>query len=80
MARDKELSTFTDHSIRLAISYEIPVASWEFVERGTANFSYDYMFFEYDDFRNVLKGGAAGTEPLYDMSADIFQLYVSFWF
>jgi hypothetical protein len=80
MARDKELSTFTDHSIRLAISYEIPVASWEFVERGTANFSYDYMFFKYDDFRNVLKGGVAGTEPLYDMSADIFQLYVSFWF
>jgi len=78
--RDKELSTFTGHSIRLGISYEIPVASWKFVERGTANFNYDYMFFNYDDFRNVLEGGAAGTEPLYDMSADIFQLYVSFWF
>ncbi len=78
--RDKELSTFTGHSIRLGISYEIPVASWKFVERGTANFNYDYMFFNYDDFRNVLEGGAAGTEPLYDMSADILQLYVSFWF
>jgi hypothetical protein len=65
---------------QLGISYEIPVASWKFAERGTANFNYDQLLFKYDDFRNVLEGGAAGSEPLYDMSADIFQLYVSFWF
>ena len=78
--RDKELSTFTDHSIRLGIRYELPVADWGFVERGTANLNYDYMFFKYDDFRNVLDEGAPGSEPLYDMTADVLQLYISFWF
>ena len=78
--RDKELSTFVDHSIRLGVRYELPVADWGFVERGTASFNYDYMFFQYEDFRNVLEGGAPGTEPLYDMTADVLQLYVSFWF
>jgi opacity protein-like surface antigen len=78
--RDKELSTFTDHSIRLGVRYELPVADWGFVARGTANFNYDYIVWKYDDFHNVLEGGVAGSEPLYDMTADVIQLYVSFWF
>jgi hypothetical protein len=36
--------------------------------------------FDYDDFRNVLDGGEAGAEPLYDFSADVIQLFVSIWF
>ncbi len=80
LARDKELSTFISHSVKLDATYELPVDNWDFVDRGTVNFSYNYIQFEYDDFRNVLQGGIAGTEPLYDFSADILQFYVSFWF
>jgi len=80
LARDKELSTFTDYSVRFSATYALPVADWGFVERGSASVVYDYFYFDYDDFRNVLDGGAPGTEPLYNFSADVIQLYVSFWF
>ncbi len=80
LARDKELSTFSDYSLRLSATYTLPVADWGFVERGTASLVYDYFYFDYDDFRDVLDGGAPGAEPLYNFSADVIQLYVSFWF
>lgn len=80
IARDKELSTFTNQSIRLAIRYDMPVEWWDFLERGTVNLHYDYMRFDYDDFRNVLAGGEVGSEPLFNFAADVVQLYVSFWF
>lgn len=80
LARDKELSTFNNYSLRLSATYAIPVADWGFVERGSASVVYDYFYFDYDDFRDVLAGGVPGTEPLYNFSADVIQLYVSFWF
>jgi len=80
LARDKELSTFSDYSLRLSATYAIPVADWGFVERGSASFVYEYFYFDYNDFRNVLAGGTPGAEPLYNFSADVIQLYVSFWF
>jgi hypothetical protein len=80
LARDKELSTFNNYSLGFSATYTLPVADWGFVERGTASLAYDYFYFDYDDFRNVLAGGAPGAEPLYNFSADVIQLYVSFWF
>jgi hypothetical protein len=80
LARDKELSSFSDYSVSLSATYAIPVADWGFVERGSASIVYDYFYFDYDDFRNVLAGGEPGSEPLYNFSADVIQLYVSFWF
>jgi hypothetical protein len=80
LARDKELSTFEDYSVRLGVSYELPNLHWGFVERGTINLNYDYIYFDYSDFRDVLEGGVVGEEPLYNFSADVIQLYVSFWF
>jgi hypothetical protein len=79
-ARDKELSTFNSQSLRFGITYDMPVESWGFVERGTANFNYDFMSFDYQDFRDVVTGGPVGDEPLFGFDADVFQLYVSFWF
>jgi len=80
LARDKELSTFNNYSVSFLATYALPVEDWGLVKRGTANFAYSYFYFDYDDFRNVLEGGAPGTEPLFNFSADVIQLYVSFWF
>lgn len=80
MGRDKEISTFNDHSLRLDVTYDFPVDKWEFLKRGTLNLSYSYMLFSYDDFRDVLDGGPAGTEPLYDFNAGVVTLFVSVWF
>ena len=80
MARDKELSTFTSHMLSLGATYELPPLGWRFIQRSTVNFFYDRFHFEYDDFRDITAGGAAGTEPLYGFDADVFRLFFSGWF
>lgn len=81
MARDKELSTFTSQTIRLAASYDIVRGGWRFVERGTFNVVYDHLMFDYEDFRDLTqRGGVAGSEPSLSFDANVFQVFVSFWF
>ena len=83
MARDKELSTFSSRTVRIGLSYDIVRGGWRFVERGTLNFSYDFIRFEYEDFRDTRDEYAPlvpGSEPLYSFDADVLQVFVSFWF
>ena len=87
LARDKELSPFSDTSLGLGVSYKMP---WGLpgIEKSTANFYWDHMQFDYKDFRDykgfshsVPTGGyIVGEEPLYSFDADIFRFYLSFWF
>ena len=71
MARDKELSTFKDHSLGFKVSYR-----W--VDRGAFKFSqsfaYDYFKFKYDDFNDLRTG-----QP-YSFNATTAQLFLSFWY
>jgi uncharacterized protein DUF3570 len=81
MARDKELSTFTSQALRLGASYDIVRGGWRFVERGTLNVVYDHIVFEYEDFRDLRTiQPTPGNEPFYTFDADVFQIFVSFWF
>ena len=87
LARDKELSTFTSHTIRFGVTYDLLEDGWRFVDKATINFFYDRMMFDYDDFRDlrgVDENGAPlfppGSEPLYSFSADVIQLFISIWF
>jgi uncharacterized protein DUF3570 len=81
IARDKELSTFASQSVRLGGSYDIVRGGWRFVERGTLNVIYDHIIFDYEDFRDLRHVAVTpGTEPLYSFDADVFQVFVSFWF
>lgn len=81
MARDKELSTFSSDTLHLGVSYDIMRSGWQFVERGSVSFSYDFIRFDYEDFRDLTQPAAvAGEEPAYGFDADVIQLFVSFWF
>lgn len=81
LARDKELSTFKSHTIGVAMSYEFVSDGWRFIDRGSLNLSYDHIWFDYDDFRDLtVTGVPPGSEPLYDFSADVIQAFVSIWF
>jgi hypothetical protein len=82
IARDKELSRFDSTTLRLGVSYDILEGGWRFVERGTVNFVYDHILFDYQNFRDLRQtsGLTPGTEPLYDFDADVIQIFVSFWF
>lgn len=80
LARDKELSSFQSHSLRFGASYDLFEGGWRFFDRGTLNVYYDHILFEYDDFRDLTSGAPVGTEPFYDFSADVIQLFLSVWF
>jgi hypothetical protein len=80
LARDKELSTFTSHMLSIGATYEFGASRWSFLKRSTVNVFYDRMRFDYDDFRNILEGGAPGAEPLYGFDANVYRVFVSAWF
>ncbi|MCW9024410.1 MAG: DUF3570 domain-containing protein [Gammaproteobacteria bacterium] len=79
LARDKELSTFDSSTISLGVSYEI-TPDWSLIDRASINFKYDRIVFDYKDFRDLSQSGAVGSEPLYNFSADVIQLYFSAWY
>lgn len=81
MARDKELSTFSSHTIGVRVGYDFLKNGWHSVDKGTVNLAWDHILFDYDDFRDLrVITLVPGEEPLYSFSADVIQLYVSLWF
>jgi len=78
---DKELSTFTDNTIGFGISYEFAKSEGGNIDKASINFKFDYIQFNYDDFRDARQTSfAAGTEPLYQFDANVMQLFLSVWF
>ena len=80
LARDKELSTLTNHSVGAGISYEFAKNKWQYIDKGSLNLYYDYIQFNYDNFRNVIDSTSPGNEPLYKFSADVIRLFFSIWY
>ena len=81
LARDKEMSTFNNSTIGFGVSYEFAKGEGGMVDKASVNFKYDYIQFNYEDFRDARQTSlAAGTEPLYQFDASIMQLFVSVWF
>jgi hypothetical protein len=78
--RDKELSPLTSQTFRLAASYEFLSDGWNFIDKGSVNFSVDFLQVDYTDFRDISGDAPVGTEPFYALDASIFQLFVSFWY
>jgi hypothetical protein len=82
LARDKELSTFSSNQLGVGVSYQFAKDGYGFIKSGSANVYYNYLYFNYQDYRNVLEStpGTVGNEPLYTMSAHVLRLFVSLWF
>jgi hypothetical protein len=78
--RDKELSPLTSQTVKFAVAYELFSNGLGFIDKGTINVSYDYLKVDYDEFRNVTTGAVLGEEPLYELTANIFQVFFSFWY
>ncbi len=81
LARDKELSKFETNTVGVTVSYDFIENGKKYVDRGSINLSYDHILFDYDNFRDLRNSGsAAGTEPLYDFTSDVIQVFLSIWF
>jgi hypothetical protein len=91
MARDKELATYSAVTAGLGATYEFKIQRFPWLSRGQINLRYDHMMVTYDDFRDARfslgsfgtlpdEPLAPGTEPLYELKANIFQFYISAFF
>jgi hypothetical protein len=80
LARDKELSSFNSQTIGFGLSYEIDNQNWRSFKRGSLNFNYDFIQFDYDDFRDLTQPGSVGNEPLYSFNAGVIRAFASLWF
>jgi hypothetical protein len=89
MARDKELSTFTSHTLRIGATYELARNGWGFIKKASANVFYDRIEFDYEDYRDARYSllpsddpsfRPAGSEPFYAFGANVIQVFFSAWF
>ena len=81
LARDKELSAFSNNTIGFGISYEFAKGEGGFIDKASVNFKYDYISFNYKNFRDARQTSyTPGTEPLYKFNTNVMQLFVSVWF
>ncbi len=80
LARDKELSTFSNLTLGFGVSYTLLQGGWHFIDRGSINLAYDLIQFDFQDFRDLRNGGTVGNEPLYHYNANVIQFFVSIWY
>ena len=80
--RDKELSPLTSYTFHTKVTYDFIDTNkgWGVFKRGTLNLSYDHLIVDYDEFRNASLGLPLDQEPLYQLKANIWQVFVSFWY
>jgi hypothetical protein len=74
MARDKELSTFQDYSLGVKFSWMFAKQRFLLFNRASLNLSYDYIFFNYDDFTDPRTG------ELYSFGANVLQFFITAWY
>ena len=81
-ARDRELAAFHSLSLGFGAEYEFPRVRW--LNKSSITFHINHLMIDYSDFRDALLAGqdgyTAGTEPLYKLNANIFQLFISAWY
>jgi len=86
IARDKELSTYQAYTFGVGASYEFTVPRAPWIQRSTMNVRFDHLFVDYEDFRDARvtlepgSGVLAGAEPLYQLDANVMQVFLSIWF
>ncbi|WP_421131728.1 DUF3570 domain-containing protein [Alteromonas sp. A079] len=80
MARDKELSTYSGVSAGVGVTYEWAFSATSYLKKSTLNVEYDYMNFDYDNFRDATDDAPVGEEALFGFSANVIRAYVSVWY
>ena len=78
LARDKEMSSFTSRALMFGATYDFKMDT--IFDRGSVNFFYNYIEFDYDNFRDLTVSATPGEEPLYSLDAGVIRAFVSFWF
>lgn len=85
LARDKELATYDAITVGVQATYDFTIPRVRWVQKSSITARLEHMTINYDDFRDATvtdpaNGILAGSEPLYKLNANVFQLFVSIWF
>ena len=81
--RDKELSELTSYTLMVQAAYEFlrdDGNDWGFIKRGKVTASLNLLHVDYAEFSDLTAGQPLGAEPLYDLDANIFQIFFSFFY
>jgi Protein of unknown function (DUF3570) len=81
--RDKETSPLTSYAFKLKAAYEFlndDGNDWGFLKKGSVTASVDVLHVDYDDFSDLTALQPIGSEPLYTLDANAFQVFFSFWY
>lgn len=73
MARDKELSTFSNNALGVKVGYQLNENPMGIFNRLSFNVAFDFIRFDYNDFT-----GSTGKPFSFD--ASVFQFFLSAWF
>lgn len=80
MARDKEMSTYSGLTAGISLAYEWKFSETATFKKSSVHFEYDYMKFDYDNFRDVTAEAIVGQEPLFGFTASALKIYASIWY
>lgn len=80
LARDKEMSTFSNDSVGVAVSFEHELLEWEAFDKFSINLAVDYIQFDYENFRDIREQSSPGTEAFYEYDATVTRLFFSIWY
>jgi len=82
--RDKELSALTSYTFKLQAAYEFLSDdgndTWGFIKRAKVTASLNMLHVDYHNFSDLTAQEVIGSEPLYQLDADIFQVFFSFFY
>lgn len=84
-ASDKELSTFKNTTVGFGITYELNKEWLGWFDRGTVNFNFDNVRYDYDNFLDkkqseLANGPEPGSEAPFSFDAQITRLFLSLWY
>ncbi len=80
LARDKEMSTFSNDSVGIAVSYDRELNDWGPFDRFSINLALDFIEFDFEDFRDIREQSTPGLEPLYSFDATVTRVFFSVWY
>ena len=82
--RDKELSPLTSYTFKLQAAYEFlrddGNDTWGFIKRAKVTASLNMLSVDYHDFSDLSVGEVLGSEPLYQLDANVIQIFFSFFY
>ncbi|NCF72736.1 MAG: DUF3570 domain-containing protein [Gammaproteobacteria bacterium] len=81
--RDKELSPLQSYTFKLQAAYEFlsdDGNDWGFLKKGKVTASINMLHVDYDEFSDLTALQPIGSEPLYQLDANVFQVFFSFFY